>query len=232
MSNEREVLHFGVRHTPWNKHKWNRCVCVCVCVCVCMGWFSGTHTQIISGKWGIVSKRGWPHIANSLLINLGGSIHAIGCPLALLESSIFSSVPGRKSYLLCYFFLFCLHFFGWIIAFFLGTSYEYTPWKWGKIHVPSYTGTSLIPRNPPHVCILCVCMFFFFFFFGGEACLLTCGCPVPWPHDEWPGQCRPLGLGKVWVGQCHQKGSVSVSWSADLSSHGCPFEDKNVDRMG
>ena len=80
-------------------------VCVlCVYVEFVWGGFRG-DTQIISAKWGIVSKWGWPQIANRLLINLGGSMHATGCPLALLESSIFSSVQGRKSYLLCFLFL-------------------------------------------------------------------------------------------------------------------------------
>ena len=47
----------------------------------------------------------------------------VGCSLALLESAIFSSAPGRKSYLLCFLFV---QFIGWIIAWFLGTSYECT----------------------------------------------------------------------------------------------------------
>ena len=100
-------------------------VCVCVCACVCMGWFLGTHTQIISGNWGIDSKWGWPQIANRLLINLGGSIHvhAIGCPLALLESSIFSSVE----YICCVLFFFFYTFWVGLLHFFLGTLYEYTP---------------------------------------------------------------------------------------------------------
>ena len=134
--------------------------CHDVCVCVCARMYrvvSWTHTQIILGKWGIVSKWGWPQLANHLLINLGGSIHAIVCPLALLESSTFSSVPGRKLYLLCSLLSFFTLFFVGLLHFFLGTSYEYTPWKWGKIDVPSYTGTSPIPRNPPHVC-MCVCV--------------------------------------------------------------------------
>ena len=102
------------------------CHDVCVCVCVCArvrtymyGVVSGTHTQIILGKWGIVSKWGWPQLANHLLINLGGSIHAIGCPLALLESSIFSSAPGRKLYLLCslFFLFFTLFWLDYCISF-------------------------------------------------------------------------------------------------------------------
>ena len=102
------------------------CVCVCVCVCVYMRGFSGTHTQIISGKWGIPKQWGYPQIQKSLVKQSRGStcMHAIGCPLALLESSIFSPVTGRNSYLLCNFFL---HFFGLLIAMFLGTLYEYTP---------------------------------------------------------------------------------------------------------
>ena len=108
------------------------CVCVCVCVCLCMGMrvcvciggFSGTHTLFISGKWGIQKQWGYPQIQKSLVKQSRGSMHAIGCPLALLESSIFSPVTGRKSYLLCNFFL---HIFGLLIAMFLGTSYEYTP---------------------------------------------------------------------------------------------------------
>ena len=77
-------------------------MCVCVCVCVCVLFFS----------------------QKSLVKQSRGSMHAIGCPLALLESSSFSPVTGRKSYLLCNFFL---HIFGLLIAMFLGTSYEYTP---------------------------------------------------------------------------------------------------------
>ena len=99
-------------------------VCVCVCVCVCIGGFSGTHTLFISGKWGIKKQWGYPQIQKSLVKQSRGSMHAIGCPLALLESSIFSPVTGRKSYLLCNFFK---HIFGLLIAMFLGTSYEYTP---------------------------------------------------------------------------------------------------------
>ena len=79
------------------------CVCVCVCVRVCIGGFSGTHTQIISGKWGIQKQWGYPQIQKSLVKQTRGSMHAIGCPLALLESSIFPPVTGRKSYLLCNF---------------------------------------------------------------------------------------------------------------------------------
>ena len=104
------------------------CVCVCmcmyVCVCVCIGGFSGTHTLFISGKWGIQKQWGYPQIQISLVKQSRGSMHAIGCPLALLESSIISPVTGRKSYLLCNFFL---HIFCLLIAMFLGTSYEYTP---------------------------------------------------------------------------------------------------------
>ena len=77
---------------------------VCVCVCVCIGGFSGTHTHFISGKWGIQKQWGYPQIQKSLVKQSRGSMHAIGCPLALLESSIFSPVTGRKSYLLCNFF--------------------------------------------------------------------------------------------------------------------------------
>ena len=90
------------------------CVCVracvrvfvraCVCVCVCIGGFSGTHTLFISGKWGIQKQWAYPQIEKSLVKQSRGSLHAIGCPLALLESSIFSPVTGRKSYLLCNFF--------------------------------------------------------------------------------------------------------------------------------
>ena len=40
---------------------------------------------------------------------------------------------------------------------FLGTSYEYTPWKWGIIHVPSFAAKYPIPRKPPHTC-MCVCV--------------------------------------------------------------------------
>ena len=132
------------------------CVCVCVCVraCVCIGGFSGTHTLFISGKWGIQKQWGYPQIQKSLVKQSRGSMHAIGCPLALLESSIFSPVTGRKSYLLCNFFL---HIFGLLIAMFLGTSYEYTPWKWGIIHVPSFAAKYPIPRKPPHTC-MCVCV--------------------------------------------------------------------------
>ena len=79
-------------------------VFVCVCVCVCIGGFSGTHTHFISGKWGIQKQWGYPQIQKSLVKQSRGSMHAIGCPLALLESSIFSPVTGRKSYLLCNFF--------------------------------------------------------------------------------------------------------------------------------
>ena len=129
------------------------CVCVHVCVCVCIGGFSGTHTHFISGKWGIQKQWGYPQIQKSLKQSRA-SMHAIGCPLALLESSIFSPVTGRKSYLLCNFFL---HIFGLLIALFLGTSYEYTPWKWGIIHVPSFAAKYLIPRKPPHTC-MCVCV--------------------------------------------------------------------------
>ena len=129
-------------------------VYVCVCVCVCIGGFSGTHTHFISGKWGIQKQWGYPQIQKSLVKQSRGSMHAIGCPLALLESSIFPPVTGRKSYLLCNFFL---HIFGLLIAMFLGTSYEYTPWKWGIIHVPSFAAKYPIPRKPPHTC-MCVCV--------------------------------------------------------------------------
>ena len=130
-------------------------------VCVCIGRFSGTHTLFISGKWGIQKQWGYPQIQKSLVKQSRGSMHAIGCPLALLESSIFSPVTGRKSYLLCNFFL---HIFGLLIAMFLGTSYEYTPWKWGIIHVPSFAAKYPIPRKPPHTC-MCVCV-----------CVCVCAC--------------------------------------------------------
>ena len=66
---------------------------------------------------------------------------------------------------------------------FLGTSYEYTPWKWGKIHVPSFAVKSPIPRKPPHVCMcVCVCV-----------CVCVCwGCGNPeivahgWKGAFWP----------------------------------------------
>ena len=123
---------------------------------LCIGGFSGTHTLFISGKWGIQKQWGYPQIQKSLVKQSRGSMHAIGCPLALLESSIFSPVTGRKSYLLCNFFL---HIFGLLIAMFLGTSYEYTPWKWGIIHVPSFAAKYPIPRKPPHTCMCaCVCV--------------------------------------------------------------------------
>ena len=86
------------------------CVCVCVCKCVydCVrmyrGVFGDTHTLFISGKWGIQKQWGYPQIQKLLVKQSRGSMHAIGCPLALLESSIFSPVTGRKSYLLCNFF--------------------------------------------------------------------------------------------------------------------------------
>ena len=136
------------------------CVCVCMCVCVCVRmysfFFGDTHTLFISGKWGIQKQWGYPQIQKSLVKQSRGSMHAIGCPLALLESSIFSPVTGRKSYLLCNFFL---HIFGLLIAMFLGTSYEYTPWKWGIIHVPSFAAKYPIPRKPPHTCkCVCVCV--------------------------------------------------------------------------
>ena len=73
---------------------------MCIFVCVCIGGFSGTHTLFISGKWGIQKQWGYPQIQKSLVKQSRGSMHAIGCPLALLESSIFSPVTGRKSYLL------------------------------------------------------------------------------------------------------------------------------------
>ena len=76
----------------------HKTLCVCVCVCVCMGGggcFRGHTHKIISGKCGMLKKWGYPQIKQSR-----GSMHAIGCPLALLESSVFSPVPGRKSYLL------------------------------------------------------------------------------------------------------------------------------------
>ena len=72
------------------------CVCVCVCVCVRIGGFSGTHTHFISGKWGIQKQWGYPQIQKSLVKQSRGSMHAIGCPLALLESSIFTPVTGRN----------------------------------------------------------------------------------------------------------------------------------------
>ena len=56
-----------------------------------------------------------------------------------------------------------LHIFGLLIAMFLGTSYEYTPWKWGIIHVPSFAAKYPIPRKPPHTCMyvcVCVCVVF------------------------------------------------------------------------
>ena len=70
------------------------CVYVCVRVCVCIGGFSGTHTLFISGKWGIQKQWGYPQIQKSLVKQYRGSMHAIGCPLALLESSMFSPVTG------------------------------------------------------------------------------------------------------------------------------------------
>ena len=52
---------------------------MCVCVCVC-------------GGGGVIKKQwGYPQIQKSR-----GSMHAIGCPLALLESSIFPPVTGRE----------------------------------------------------------------------------------------------------------------------------------------
>ena len=148
-----------------------KCMCMCVharlCVCVRMyrGVFGDTHTHFISGKWGIRKQWGYPQIQKSLVKQSRGSMHAIGCPLALLESSIFSPVTGRKSYLLCNFFL---HIFGLLIAMFLGTSYEYTPWKWGIIHVPSFAAKYLIPRKPPYTC-MCVCV-----------CVRMCMCVCAW----------------------------------------------------
>ena len=47
------------------------CVRACVCVCVCIGEFSGTHTQIISGKWGIQKQWDIPRSKNRWLSNLG-----------------------------------------------------------------------------------------------------------------------------------------------------------------
>ena len=76
-----------------------------MCACVCIGGVSGTHTHFISGKWGIKKQWGYPQIQKSLVKQSRGSMHAIGCPLALLESSIFFPVSGKNSYLLCNFFL-------------------------------------------------------------------------------------------------------------------------------
>ena len=83
------------RSTIYTKYQYV-CVCVCVCECVCIGGFSGTHTLFISGKWGIQKQWGYPQIKKSLVKQSRGSMHAIGCPPALLESSIFSPVTGRK----------------------------------------------------------------------------------------------------------------------------------------
>ena len=105
-------------HTWQYEKRYPTNLCTCEIVCVCIGGFSGTHTQIVSGEWG------YPQIQKSLVKQSRGSMHAIGCPLALLESSIFPPVTGKISYLLCNFFK---HFFGLLTAMFLGTSYEYTP---------------------------------------------------------------------------------------------------------
>ena len=81
-----------VSYCPSNVDTVTVCVCcVCVCVCVCIGGYSGTHTQIISGKWGIQKQWGIsPESKKSLVKQSRGSMHAIGCPLALFESSYFS----------------------------------------------------------------------------------------------------------------------------------------------
>ena len=77
------------------------CVCVHRFVCVRMyRGFSGTHTLFISGKWGIQKQWGYPQIQKSLVKQSRGSMHAIGCPLALLESSIFSPVTV-ENYICC-----------------------------------------------------------------------------------------------------------------------------------
>ena len=141
------------RAYPRLKPLTSMCVCVCVCVCVCIGGFSGTHTQIISGKWGIQKQWGYPQIQKSLVKQSRGSMHAIGCPLALLESSIFPPVTGRKSYLLCNFFK---HFFVYLMQCFWGHRMNTHRESGVKFMSPVSLPNLRFPEN--HLIRVCVCV--------------------------------------------------------------------------
>ena len=119
---------------------------VCVCVCACMGWFSGTHTKSFWVSGVSFRSEDDPGSTNRLLINLGGS----RVPSSIIRVLFFPQYLFEN--------LFFYTFLAGLLHFFWGHHMNvYTPWKWGKIHVPSYTGTSMIPRNPPHVCMhVCV----------------------------------------------------------------------------
>ena len=139
------------------------CVCVCVCVCVCMCVrvckysYVGIFIRYTPPLWGCTPLWGYPHSEKSLVKQSKGSMQANKeHHLALVASSIFSPQTGKKSYVVCIIFL---YIFGLLIAFFVRTSYEYTPWKWGNIHVPVSMLNIQYPHIGPiiHVCV-CVCV--------------------------------------------------------------------------
>ena len=85
---------------------------------------SATHTHFISGKWGIQNSGDIPRSKRRTVHRSRGNIHAIGCPLVLLVSSIFPQVTGAQSHICCVTFL--NTFLVRLITMFLGTSYEYS----------------------------------------------------------------------------------------------------------
>ena len=79
---------------------------------------------------------------------------------------------------------------------FLGTSYEYTPWKWGKIHVPSSLPNLWFPEN--HLIRVCVCVCVCEW--GGgvvSVCLSVFVCACVSASETAPGQSAPQGAQMV-----------------------------------
>ena len=132
-------------------------------------------------KWYTKQKSKWPQIANRLLINLGGSIYAIGRPLALLEFYFFLSTPVENPICCVLLFFSFLHFFGCIIAFFFWGHHMNTHHESGvKFMSPVTLAHLWFPRNPPgpnstscmYVCV-CVCVCFCVYAF---VCICSCVC--------------------------------------------------------
>ena len=128
---------------------------MCVCVCVCIEGFSGTHTQIISGEWGIKKQWGYPQIQKSLVKQSRGSMHAIGCPLALLESSIFPPVTVENH--IC-----CVTFFYTFLVYLLQCFWGHTHRESGvKFMSPVSLPNIRFPKTTSYmyVCVcVCVCV--------------------------------------------------------------------------